>query len=81
MAYKLVYTCIMQSRKDVDVRKVKFMVYAALAYVAILLVTGGFLWVMLFPEDGTRALTIAGFALIMGAGSNAMVESLRGTFK
>lgn len=62
-------------------RKVKFTLYAALAYVAILLVAGGFLWAMLFPEDGTRALTVAGFALIMGAGCNAMVESLRGTFR
>lgn len=55
-------------------RKVKFMVYAALA-------AGGFLWAMLFPEDGVQALTISGFALIMGAGCNAMVESLRGTFR
>lgn len=62
-------------------KKVKFMVYVALAYVAVVLVVGGFLWAMLFPEEGVRAATISGLALIMGAGCSAMVESLHGTFR
>jgi hypothetical protein len=45
--------------------------------IASLLVAGCILWAYIFPEEMAQVLTIAGFALIMGACSGARIEQLR----